>query len=59
MQQIFESWTEYDNWLVENYINFNIYNVNEIDGKIHIEYCEKGKLSEILKQKESSNSSGE
>ncbi|MCR4899416.1 MAG: hypothetical protein K5907_01190 [Treponema sp.] len=43
----FESWTDYDNWLVQNYENFSIYKVEEASGKIHIEYCNKADFPSI------------
>ena len=50
MTQSFESWTAYDDWLIENYQNYNIYSVNEIDGKIEIEYCNKGEIGKIIEE---------
>ena len=47
MDQSFENWTDYDNWLVQNYDNFSIYKVQEIDGKITIEYCPKSEFPAI------------
>ncbi len=43
MEQIFENWTAYDDWLIENYNNFDITKVEEIEKKIKIEYSEKKK----------------
>lgn len=37
----FDSWTDYDNWLIANYNENSIFKVNEIEGKIEIEYCDK------------------
>ncbi len=37
----FENWTAYDEWLVQNYDKYSIYKVDEVDGKIVIEYKEK------------------
>ncbi len=48
MTSTFDSWTAYDDWLIENYPNYNIYKVNEVDGKIEIEYCKKGELQKII-----------
>ncbi|MCQ2586802.1 MAG: hypothetical protein MJ174_01710 [Treponema sp.] len=50
MTQIFDDWTAYDDWLIENYSLYNIYEVNEVEGKIHIEYCNKGELNSILEK---------
>ena len=56
MTQSFDSWTEYNDWLIANYVNYNIYKVNEINGKIEIEYCNKGDLDKIIaQQKENTN----
>ena len=41
MTETFENWTDYDTWLVQNYDNNSIYEVNETDGKIVITYCKK------------------
>lgn len=41
MKQTFENWTSYDDWLIINYNNFNMLSVQEVDGKIEIEYEEK------------------
>ena len=37
----FDSWTDYDDWLIQNYKDNAIYDVNEVDGKIQISYCSK------------------
>ena len=56
MTQSFDSWTDYNDWLIANYVNYNIYKVNEINGKIEIEYCNKGDLDKIIaQQKENAN----
>lgn len=47
MTEVFENWTAYDDWLIENYNSYDIYSVEESDGKVHIEYCEKGKLQDL------------
>ena len=36
MTQTFDSWTDYDNWLIQNYDNNSIYKVEEVGGKIQI-----------------------
>lgn len=48
----FENWTEYDNWLIKNYSEFSIYKLEEKDGKIFIEYCDKtsGELQKIIEE---------
>jgi hypothetical protein len=47
MNQNFDSWTDYDNWLIENYDQFSIYKVEEKDGKVNIEYCAKADFPSI------------
>ena len=47
MEQTFENWTEYDNWLIQNYDSFSVYKITESDGKIIIEYCEKSEFPSI------------
>ena len=46
----FESWTEYDDWLMENYKPNAIFKVDEVDGKINIEYCTKEEFAEMKKK---------
>ncbi len=48
----FNNWTEYDDWLVENYAENAIYKVNEVDGHIEIEYCEKAEFQAEQKRLE-------
>lgn len=48
----FDSWTEYDNWLIANYNENSIFKVNEIDGKVEIEYCDKEAFMAYQKQLE-------
>ncbi len=50
MEQTFESWTEYDNWLVQNYDQFSIYKIDESNGKINIQYCTKSDFPTIRDQ---------
>ncbi len=38
----FNNWTAYDGWLVQNYAEYSIISVNEVDGKIVAEYLDKG-----------------
>lgn len=54
MTQTFDDWTSYDDWLIENYSLYNIHKVNEVDGKIEIEYCNKGELASILEKNKQS-----
>lgn len=48
MTKEFNSWTEYNQWLVQNYKEFDVYKITEedqgngpIQKKIIIEYCTK------------------
>ena len=50
MEQTFESWTDYDNWLVQNYDQFAVYKVEEQGGKIYIQYCNKPDFPAIRDQ---------
>ena len=47
MEQTFESWTDYDNWLVQNYDQFAVYKVEEQGGKVQIQYCPKADFPAI------------
>ena len=47
MEQTFESWTEYDNWLVQNYDQYAVYKVEEQGDKIQIKYCAKADFPAI------------
>ncbi|MDY4902390.1 MAG: hypothetical protein SO116_05905 [Treponema sp.] len=50
MKMTFDSWTDYDDWLIQNYSNFEIYRLNETDGKIEAEYCTKEEFEKIKNQ---------
>ncbi len=52
MTQSFSSWTEYDNWLVQNYEQYAIVCVNEENGKVNAEYIEKGEWEKMQKEEE-------
>ena len=42
MTKEFGSWTEYDDWLIENYNEFAVYRIGEAaDGKITAEFRDK------------------
>ncbi|MCR5171908.1 MAG: hypothetical protein K6B73_03465 [Treponema sp.] len=41
MKMEFNSWTDYDDWLIQNYNDFAVTSVNEADGKIVVEYMNK------------------
>ena len=51
MTQTFESWTEYDNWLIQNYEPYAFTSVNEVEGKIVVEYIEKAEWEARQKAK--------
>lgn len=48
----FENWTEYDDWLVKNYAENSVFKVNEIGGKIEVEYCSKNEFQAEMKLEE-------
>ncbi len=50
----FKNWTEYDDWLVQNYGTNAIYSVNEVNGSIEIKFCPKADFAEETKQSEKS-----
>ena len=50
MEQTFESWTDYDNWLVQNYDQFAVYKIEEQGSQIHITYCPKSDFAAIRDQ---------
>lgn len=49
-KKTFDSWTDYDDWLIENYSANAIFKVDEIDGKICIEYCSKEEFAKATKK---------
>ncbi len=51
MEMTFDNWTDYDNWLVQNYDQFDVYDVSENQGKIQIKYCTKEDFKKIKDQK--------
>lgn len=55
----FANWTEYDDWLVKNYSENSIFNVNEINGKIEVEYCEKSEFQAEMKREEEEKQNAE
>jgi hypothetical protein len=48
--QDFDSWTSYDEWLIQNYNDYGITSVEEKDGKIHAEYMDKAEWTEEAKR---------
>lgn len=55
----FANWTEYDDWLVKNYSENSIFNVNEINGKIEVEYCAKNEFQAEMKREEDEKENAE
>lgn len=61
MTQSFGSWTEYDNWLIQNYDKYAVISLNEDQGKISAEFIEKSeweanqKKAEAEREKSSKN----
>lgn len=43
----FEDWTKYDEWLVQNYEAYSIFELNEVDGKIIAKYCKKSDFAAL------------
>ena len=41
MTETFDTWTAYDAWLIQNYEQYAMTKVDEIDGKIVVEYMPK------------------
>ena len=41
MTESFNNWTEYDNWLIQNYDKYAIIKLDEIDGKVVAEFIDK------------------
>ncbi len=50
MTETFENWTDYDNWLTQNYEAYAIINLNESDGKIVAEYMDKAEWEKQEKE---------
>lgn len=47
MTLTFENWTAYDEWLIKNYSEFQVYKITENEDKsIVIEYCTKDEYKE-------------
>lgn len=56
MTQIFDSWTEYDNWLMQNYNDFSVSDLNEVDGKVSVSYMTKEEWAAFQKNQETKSS---
>lgn len=52
MTRTFNGWTEYDNWLIQNYDKFAITSLNEEQGKITAEYIDKSEWEAERKKAE-------
>ncbi len=48
MKEYFDDWTSYDGWIVAHYKEFDVYSLNEIDGKIVAEYCNKDEYEKLF-----------
>ncbi len=55
----FANWTEYDDWLVKNYAENSIFKVNEVNGKIEVEYCDKSEFQEEMKREDEQKAQAE
>lgn len=51
MTESFDTWTAYDNWLVKNYEQYAMTSLNEIDGKVVVEYMEKSQWEQEQREK--------
>ena len=51
MTETFNNWTEYDAWLIQNYEQYAMTNLNEIDGKVVVEYVTKEEWEKDQKAK--------
>ena len=46
----FSNWTEYDDWLMQNYDEFAITSVEENNGKIEIKFMKKSDWDSVQKK---------
>ncbi|MCR5605539.1 MAG: hypothetical protein K6F69_01810 [Treponema sp.] len=46
----FDNWTSYDDWLIQNYDKYAIFNLENKDGKVFIEYCAKDDFAALKEQ---------
>ena len=46
----FSNWTEYDDWLMQNYDEFAITSVEENNGKIEIKFMKKSEWETVQKE---------
>ena len=46
----FSNWTEYDDWLMQNYDDFAVTSVEENNGKIEIKYMKKSDWDSVQKK---------
>lgn len=46
----FSNWTEYDDWLMQNYDDFAVTSVEENNGKIEIKFMKKSEWETVQKE---------
>lgn len=46
----FSNWTEYDDWLMQNYDDFAVTSVEENNGKIEIKFMKKSEWEAVQKE---------
>lgn len=51
MTETFNNWTDYDAWLIQHYEEFAMTKVNEIDGKVVVEYMPKSEWEKLQREK--------
>ncbi len=51
MTETFNNWTDYDAWLIQHYEEFAMTKVNEIDGKVVVEYMPKAEWEKLQREK--------
>ena len=48
MTETFDNWTCYDDWIVANYKEYDVYKLDEVDGKVVAEYCTKEEFAKLF-----------
>ena len=48
MKETFPNWTAYDDWIVAHYKEFDVYQLDEIDGQVVAEYCTKEEYPKLF-----------
>lgn len=51
MTESFNNWTDYDAWLVQNYDKYAMTSLNEVDGKVVVEYIDKSEWEKQQREK--------